>query len=81
MTDDDFLSCPFCGSAPWNEGDAAQWKDDNRYVQMKLVCCVTMSSAIGWKRARDMTVEQRAKEMKEALLNRWNTRHKEWSDE
>lgn len=66
--------CPFCGGTPFFEGDAAEWKDDSRYVELSLSCCATMTEQIGWRRARDMTVEQRKAELEATLIERWNTR-------
>lgn len=67
--------CPFCGSDPWFEGDAGEWKDESRYVELSLKCCATMTEIIGWMRARDMTVDQRDAELRERLAKAWNTRH------
>jgi len=66
--------CPFCGNQPNFGGDAADWKDDNRYVQLSLGCCVQMNETIGWRKARDMTLEARTAELKARLIERWNTR-------
>lgn len=71
----DLKPCPFCGSNPNFTGDASVWKDDSRYVELSLECCSSMTEAIGWRRARDMTVEARTTELKTSLTNRWNTRH------
>lgn len=78
---DGLEGCPFCGETPCWEGDGANWKDEKRYVQMKLMCCVTMSCSISWMVAREMLVEDRTKEMKNSLTKRWNTRYIEDSDE
>jgi hypothetical protein len=78
---EEFLPCPFCGDTPWFEGDGNDWKDDRRYVEMFLTCCSSMSSAIGWSRAREMTAEARTKEMKETLTRRWNKRYVEEKEE
>jgi hypothetical protein len=72
---DSIKTCPFCGDTPWFEGDAADWQDDCRYVQLTLKCCVTMTAAIGWKRAREITVEARTTEMQSNLIDRWNARY------
>ena len=66
--------CPFCGGEPWFEGDAGEWQDDSRYVSMHLVCCVRMTKAIGWKRARDMQPAEREAELKAALVKAWDDR-------
>ncbi len=71
---DKICKCPFCGGDPWFEGDGDNWRDDRRYVQMKLVCCVTMSSAIGWSAARDMQSKDREEFLKKALVEKWNKR-------
>lgn len=71
----ELLSCPFCGGAPYFEGDAADWKDESRYVELSLTCCATMTEALGWRRARDMTVEARTAELTDKLATRWNTRY------
>ena len=71
------LPCPFCGGLPYFEGDAKDWKDDHRYVELSLTCCVTMCETIGWKRARDMTIEARNKELQIRLTDKWNTRYNE----
>jgi hypothetical protein len=68
------LPCPFCGNEPWFEGDAADWEDDARYVQLELRCCTTMTETIGWQQARRMTVEARTIELKNKLASQWNRR-------
>jgi hypothetical protein len=75
MTEEFPMPCPFCGDTPWFEGDGSDWKDDRRYVQMYLSCCSSMSSVIAWSKAREMTAEERTKEMKESLTRRWNKRY------
>lgn len=70
----DLVPCPFCGSDPWFEGSASEWKDDHRYVELTLKCCASMTEAIGWRKARDMTVEARESELKAQLTASWNTR-------
>lgn len=67
--------CPFCGGEPWFKGSAADWKDDRRYVELSLICCVQMTETIGWMRARDMLVRERDKELRERLSLKWNTRY------
>ncbi len=69
------LPCPFCGEEPHFSGDASEWKDDARYVEMSLGCCATMTEGMGWRKARDMTVAARTAELQSALSKRWNTRH------
>lgn len=69
------LPCPFCGGVPSFQGDAADWKDDSRYVELSLGCCAIMTEGIGWRKARDMTVAARTAELESALSKRWNTRH------
>ena len=67
--------CPFCGGGqPVFEGDAAEWKDDRRYVQLSLTCCATMIEGMGWKQARELTVSERETVLHKALADRWNVR-------
>jgi Lar family restriction alleviation protein len=73
-TDRELLPCPFCGDTPVFEGDGENWQDERRYVQMKLVCCTSMSKAIGWNRARDMTPKAREAELRAKLTEQWNRR-------
>jgi len=68
----ELLPCPFCGNKP-NLTDW-EWKDDSRYVEASLVCCVTMSEAIGWRKARDMTDSAKAEELRSKLVEAWNRR-------
>lgn len=68
------LNCPFCGEKPWFEGDASEWKDESRYVELSLTCCSTMTETIGWMRARDMSISERTKELTQRLTERWNKR-------
>jgi hypothetical protein len=68
------LPCPFCGGTPDFEGNAADWKDESRYVELSITCCATMTEAIGWRRARDMTVEARTAELQAKLTEAWNRR-------
>lgn len=68
------LPCPFCGGQPWFSGDAARWKDENRYVELNLECCAIMNQTIGWQRAREMTVAERTNELKIRLIEIWNKR-------
>lgn len=75
MNSEELLPCPFCGCIPHYEGDAAEWKDESRYVDLSLECCATMTEAIGWHRARDMSVEMRTAELRGRLAKRWNTRY------
>ena len=79
MTNELFTPCPFCGEQPWFAGDTAEWKDEGRYVELSLRCCVRMSEAIGWRLGRDMTVEERTAQLKASLTKRWNTRAQEAS--
>jgi Zn finger protein HypA/HybF involved in hydrogenase expression len=66
--------CPFCGNEPSFQGNPADWKDESRYVELSLGCCVVMSEQIGWRRAREMTVEARTVELEGRLRLKWNTR-------
>lgn len=68
------LPCPFCGSEPHFEGDVSDWKDDSRYVELTLTCCATMREAIGWRKARDMSVGERYQELRIKLTEVWNRR-------
>lgn len=70
-------TCPFCGNQPAFEGNAGVWQDDSRYVELSLVCCVRMTESLGWRKARQMTVEERTKVLKELLIARWDTREQE----
>lgn len=72
--DNRLLSCPFCGGTPNFEGSAADWQDEHRYVELSLVCCVTMTEAIGWRAAAAMTVEARTAALRAKLTAAWNTR-------
>jgi len=67
-----FYSCPFCGNKPYFTD--VEWKDDSRYIQLSLECCVSMSEAIGWYKAKDMTISDITSELKNRLSLRWNTR-------
>lgn len=67
-------ACPFCGNEPSFSGDASEWKDESRYVELSLGCCVSMTEQIGWRRARDMTHEAKTAELRSRLQLRWNTR-------
>jgi hypothetical protein len=69
------LPCPFCGDQPWFEGDANQWRDDRRYVELSLTCCATMTENIAWRNARDMTAKEKESELKRQLITNWNNRH------
>jgi hypothetical protein len=75
MCENTLLPCPFCGGEPYFEGNAADWKDDNRYVELSLRCCAVMTEAIGWRRARDMTVNARTAELQAKLTKAWNNRN------
>ena len=67
-------ACPFCGNEPSFSGNASEWKDDYRYVELSLGCCVSMTEQIGWRRAREMTNEAKTEELRSRLQLRWNTR-------
>ena len=67
--------CPHCGSFPDFVGDASEWKDDHRYVELSLGCCAMMTEAIGWKRARDMSAAERESDLRQRLTEAWNKRH------
>lgn len=70
--------CPFCGNQP--HFTKVEWKDESRYVEVELRCCVIMSEALGWMRARDMTKEQQQAELESHLTLCWNTRYTEETD-
>ena len=74
ISKDQLKPCPFCGEEPWFEGDGDNWQDDCRYVEMEVVCCVRMSAALRWNNARNKTIQEREQELKEELLQMWNTR-------
>jgi hypothetical protein len=67
-------ACPFCGNEPSFSGNASDWKDESRYVELSLGCCVSMTEQIGWRRARDMTHEAKTAELQNRLRLKWNTR-------
>ncbi len=67
-------ACPFCGDEPSFSGSASDWKDESRYVELSLGCCVSMTEQIGWRRARDMTHEAKTAELQNRLRLKWNTR-------
>lgn len=67
-------ACPFCGNEPSFSGNASEWKDDYRYVELSLGCCVLMTEQIGWRQAREMTHEAKTTELRNRLQLRWNTR-------
>lgn len=67
-------ACPFCGDEPSFSGNASDWKDESRYVELSLGCCVSMTEQIGWRRARDMTHEAKTAELQNRLRLKWNTR-------
>lgn len=67
--------CPFCGGTPYFEGDTNEWQDGSRYVELSLTCCATMTESIGWRKARDMTIEERSAELRAKLTSNWNTRY------
>lgn len=69
----ELLPCPFCGGTPSYK--RAEWKDDSRYVQAELNCCVTMTDGIGWRRARDMTEKQQNEMLLKDLSETWNKRY------
>jgi hypothetical protein len=71
---EELIGCPFCDSYPYFTGDGDNWRDDNRYVEMGLQCCVYMHDAIGWRQARDMTTKERADLLTQRLIERWNDR-------
>lgn len=66
--------CPFCGNKPHFFGDVTDWKDDHRYVELSLGCCAMMTEGIGWRKARDMTVEARNTDLRDRLSANWNRR-------
>lgn len=72
---DKLKPCPHCGSDAHYRGDPGQWMDDSRYVQLELGCCAIITETIGWRRARDMTVQEREIELKNRLSDIWNKRH------
>jgi len=74
MANEPLIPCPFCAEQPWFAGDTSEWHDEGRYVQLSIRCCIRMTEAIGWKVARDMTVEARTAQLQASLTKRWNTR-------
>lgn len=81
MTETKLLPCPFCGDTPQFKGSAEDWQDEHRYVELSLTCCVTMTEAIGWRQAKDLTVEARTSELQTRLTKLWNTRRVDNEDE
>lgn len=79
MADIELKPCPFCGCPPFFS--RAEWQDENRYVGMTLECCVTMTGAISWRIARDMTPEQHDASLRSNLTERWNERQPETTEE
>jgi len=75
MNTHELKPCPFCGDTPSFTGDAGKWRDESRYVELSIECCVTMTEAIGWRKARDMTVNERTEELQTKLSERWNNRY------
>lgn len=71
---EDLIGCPFCGDIPYFTGDGDNWQDENRYVEMGLSCCISMTESIGWRKARDMTTKERQDQLSQRLLERWNER-------
>ena len=55
-------------------GDASEWRDESRYVELSLGCCVSMTEQIGWRRAQYMTHEAKTAELCSRLRSKWNTR-------
>lgn len=66
------LSCPFCSSVP-TFSDVEE-KDDRRYVEMRLECCITMQAGIGWRSYRDMSHPDRKEHLQKELTASWNKR-------
>lgn len=66
------LPCPFCSDTPTYSD--VQEKDDRRYMQMSLMCCISMSESIGYGQFKNMSDVAIESELKNALLTAWNTR-------
>jgi hypothetical protein len=81
MIANEFKDCPFCGGKPYFDGCVDDRRDEGRYVQLSLVCCVTMTEAIGWKKAISMTTKEKETTLREKLISQWNTRFVEDSQD
>lgn len=67
------LPCPFCGNVPSFTG--VEDRDDRRYMEMELECCVTMTASIGYGRFRSMTPAEIKDDLTRQLVEQWNRRH------
>lgn len=69
-----FKYCPFCGGQP--SLSQPEWKDDNRYVEMELTCCViTMKDSIPWVNARHLEMPDIYFRLSDSLTVLWNDRY------
>ena len=64
--------CPFCGGMPdfgWVEE-----KDERRYVQLDLICCVTMSDTLSFHEHKSLSDDETEARLKTSLAESWNRR-------
>lgn len=73
------IPCPFCGGVP--AFTAAQVKDDRRYVQMELECCITMTTNISYPHFTKMSPTDLDYHLKATLTAQWNQRADLGSDD
>jgi hypothetical protein len=64
--------CPFCGACP--EYSDVEERDDRRYVEMQLQCCVTMATTVSWPAWSETPLPQLRVQMRKTLAEQWNTR-------
>lgn len=64
--------CPFCDAAPLFT--LLEYKDDRRYVEMKLECCIEMKEVLNFSQYRNLNEVDIIDKLKLDLMNRWNTR-------
>jgi hypothetical protein len=64
--------CPFCGDVP--SFSSSEFKDDNRYVEMTLECCIRMSASIPYGQFKSMTSEQIDLDLRNELVAKWEDR-------
>lgn len=76
---DELQPCPFCGDIPYFS--EVMEKDDRRYMQRNLICCVSMRTTIGYGRFKNMTDKAIEAELTESLIKQWNARNKPEIDE
>lgn len=65
-------TCPFCDNKP--SFTPLRYKDDRRYVEMNLECCIEMKEVLNFSQYRSLNEVYIVDKLKLALINRWNTR-------